>query len=317
MTGTNPLKGKLVVLIGGAGFLGGHIAQDLLEKGARVRIASRNPEQAVKLKPLANLGQMQIGRCNVLEENELNAAVVGADMVVYLIGTFGGHQQELQADRAGFAARVAASEGAQAFVYLSALGADPEADSGYASTKGEGEQQVLKAFPKATIMRPSVLFGEDDNFVHMFAGLVRTFPVLPVFGAEAKLQPLWVDDAAAAVVAALTDPASHGGKTYEIAGPDVITMEELHHDIAEGQCKDTTFIPMPDAASAIFAKLPLTPMNSDQWNLLKAGNVPSGNRPGIAKLGITPKPLSLFLNKWMTRYRKHGRFTPSRTSRTA
>lgn len=311
MAHNSPLKDKLVVLIGGAGFLGGHIAQDLLERGARVRIASRNPEQAVKLKPLANLGQMQIGRCDVMDKSQLEAAVIGADAVVYLIGTFGAHQKELQADRAGLAARVAAREGAESFTYVSALGADPQSENGYASTKGEGESQVLEAFPTASIVRPSMLFGEDDHFVHMFAGLVSTFPVLPVFGPDAPMQPLWVDDAAAAIVATLENPSSHGGKTYELAGPETITMLELHQNIAKGQCKNPAFIPVPDFASAIFAKLPLTPMNSDQWGLLKAGNVPSGDCPGIGKLGVAPKPLSLFLEKWMTRFRKHGRFTPS------
>lgn len=317
MAHNSSLKDKLIVLIGGSGFLGGHIAQDLLEKGARLRVVSRNPEKAVKLKPLANLGQMQIGRCDVRDRRELEAAVTGADMVVYLVGSFGADQKALQTDAAGFAARIAAQEGAEAFVYVSALGADPKAESGYASTKGMGEAEVLKAFPTASIVRPSILFGEDDNFVHLFAGLVSTFPVLPIFGAEAQIQPLWVDDAAAAVVEILATPASHGGKVYEIAGPEVITMGELHSQIAHGQCKDTSFIPMPDIASTIFAKLPLTPMNSDQWALLKAGNKPSGDYPGIAKLGIAPKPLSLFLDKWMTRYRKHGRFTPSRSCQSS
>lgn len=311
MARTHPLKNKLIVLIGGSGFLGGHIAQDLLEKGARLRVVSRTPEKAVKLKPLANLGQMQIGRCDVRNRRDIEAAVTGADMVVYLVGTFGADQESLQADGAGYAAKIAAREGADAFIYVSALGADAEAESGYASTKGKGEKKVLEAFPKATIVRPSILFGEDDSFVHLFANLVSTFPVLPVFGPDAQLQPLWVDDAAAAVAQILTDPSSHGGKVYELAGPEVITMEDLHQSIADGQCRNTSFIPVPDFISAIFAKLPLTPINSDQWELLKSGNKPSGDCPGLAKLGIAPKPLSLFLDKWMTRYRKHGRFTPS------
>jgi len=122
------------------------------------------------------------------------------------------------------------------------------------------------------------------------------------------LQPLFVDDAAAAVVAALADPAQHGGKTYEIAGPESVTMLDLNRRIASSQNRRRSFIEMPDGASALFAALPGTPMNGDQWALLKAGNQPSGALPGLKQLGIVPRPLGLFLDRWMTRYRKHGRF---------
>jgi NADH dehydrogenase len=142
----------------------------------------------------------------------------------------------------------------------------------------------------------------------MFAGLISMMPALPIFGAKAKLQPLWVDDAAEAIATALADPAAHGGETYEIAGPEVVTMGELNRRIARAQGRKRAFIEMPDALSAIFAALPLTPMNSDQWRMLKAGAVASGELPGIGKLGIHPKPLSLFLDRWMVRFRKHGRF---------
>jgi NADH dehydrogenase len=133
--------------------------------------------------------------------------------------------------------------------------------------------------------------------------------VLPVFGPQARLQPVWVDDVAAAAANALADPGRHGGKTYELAGPDVITMMELHQAIAKAQGRERMLVPVPDAASALFAALPGTPMNSDQWAMLKAGNVASGTLPGIDQLGVTPRPLSLFLDKWMVRFRKHGRFT--------
>jgi NADH dehydrogenase len=171
---------------------------------------------------------------------------------------------------------------------------------------------VLEAFAQATILRPSVLFGEDDSFVNMFAGLVEKLPVLPVFGAQAKLQPLWVDDAAEAIANALADPGKHGGRTYEIAGPETIGMLDLNERIAKVQGRKRYFIPVPDALSAVFAALPLTPMNSDQWKMLERGNVPAGKLPGLKALGVTPKPLALFLDKWMTRYRKHGRFGDKR-----
>ena len=214
----------------------------------------------------------------------------------------------MQASGAGLAAGAAAAQGARAFVYVSASGADAASDSGYASTKGEGEREVLAAFPQATVVRPSILFGEDDKFVNLFAGLIAALPAPPVFGAEASLQPLYVDDAAAAIANALADPARHGGKVYELAGPEVVTMAELHRRIAAAQGRERGFIAVPDAIAGLFAALPGTPMNTDQWNLLKRGNVASGERPGCAELGVQPRPLGLFLDKWMTRFRKHGRF---------
>lgn len=310
MAEPNPLEDKLVVLIGGDGFLGSHLAAELLDRDARLRIAARNPEKAFKLKPLANLGQMQFARCNVTDRRSLEVALKGADAAVYLVGTFSGDQQALQADGAGDAAQFAAEEGAGAFVYVSAIGADAEdEESGYAATKGEGERQVLDAFPDATIVRPSIMFGEDDAFVNMFADLIRTFRVLPVFGPDARIQPLWVDDAAEAIANALAGPDRHGGKIYELAGPEVVSMHELQRRIAEAQGRPRTFLPMPDAASSLFASLPGTPMSPDQWRLLKRGSIASGELPGIEELGVTPRPLGLFLDRWMTRYQKHGRFT--------
>src|SRR3990170_4492137 len=308
MAHLTPLEDKLVVLIGGGGFLGTHLAEELLRRGARLRIAERHPENAFRLKPLAELGQIQFARCNVSSRRSLEAALQGADAAVYLVGTWGGDQHALQAAGAGHAAEIAAGQGAGAFVYVSAIGAEAGSDSGYAATKAAGEALVRAAFPRATIVRPSILFGEDDKFVNLFAGLISGLPALPVFGAEARLQPLFVDDAAAAIANALADPAKHGGKTYELAGPEVLTMGELHRRIAAAQGRERGFIAVPDALAGLFAALPGTPMNADQWKLLKRGNVASGALPGCAALGVQPRPLGLFLERWMTRYRKHGRF---------
>ena len=285
-----PLEDKLVVLIGGGGFVGTHLAQALLEQGARLRIADRHPEKAQFLKPLANLGQIQFVRCNVADRRSVERAMHGADAAAYLVGAFAGDLKTVQADAAGWAAEAASANGASAFAYVSAIGADPESESGYAATKGRGEQLVLKAFPKATIVRPSVMFGEDDKFVTLFAALVAALPVLPVFGPAAKIQPVWVDDVAAALAAALADPAAHGGRTYELAGPEQLTMLELNQRIAAGQARRRIFVPVPDALSGLFAALPLTPMNGDQWRMLKAGNVASGKLPGLKQLGVQAAP---------------------------
>lgn len=312
MASTSPLAGKLVTLIGGSGFVGSHLAQALLERGARVRIAARNPEKAHRLKPLANLGQLQLARCNVKDARSITACISGSDAVAYLVGTFGADQRQLQAKGAGIAAEAASEAGAQAFAYVSAIGADATKETGYSRTKGEGEQLVLKAFAAATIIRPSVIFGEEAGMVPMFADLVAMLPVLPVFGAESQVQPVWVDDVAQGIANALEIPSAHGGKTYEAAGPDTFSMLEINRMIAASQARERSFVPMPDLLARITAALPATPINADQYAMLQEGSVASADLPQLAKLGVTPSPLSLFLDRWMVRYRRHGRFSEKR-----
>jgi NADH dehydrogenase len=308
-----PLENKLVVLIGGSGFVGSHVVEELLARGARLRIASRHPEKAHRLRPLANLGQIQLARCDVRNRRSIETVMHGADAAVYLVGSFSGDLQALHEEGAGHAAEAAAANGARSFVYVSAIGADAESVSSYAATKARGEELVRQAFPAATVLRPSVMFGEEDKFVNLFAGLIASLPLLPVFGPEARLQPVWVDDAAEALANALADPDQHGGKTYEIAGPEPVSMLDLHRRIAAAQGRERHLVPMPDGLSAVFAKLPFSPMNADQWTMLKAGSVPSGQYPGLKELGVAPKPLGLFLDRWMSRYRKHGRFGDKRS----
>ena len=306
------LEGKLIVLVGGSGFFGTHLAQELLSSGARLRIASRNPERAFKLKPLANLGQVQFARCDMTKPESLDRVVAGADAVVNLVGAFDGNLDAVQGRGVGNLAKAAKAAGAAAFVHVSAIGADAEGATAYARSKAAGEAAVLSAFPKATILRPSVLFGPDDNFINMFAGLIAAAPVMPVFGPDAPFQPLFVDDAALAVVAALGDSAAHGGKTYELGGPEVLTMLEINEQIARAQGRSPVFLPLHDAVSGAFATLtgwlPLAPLTRQQWSLLKAGNVVAPKAKGCKALGISPRPLGLFLDRWMVRYRKHGRF---------
>jgi NADH dehydrogenase len=300
--------GKLVTVLGGSGFFGKHLAQELLARGARLRIASRNPERAFRLKPLGNLGQVQFVRCDVTRPESLGPALAGADAVVNLVGAFTGDLDALQGQGAGRIAAVARAAGLSAFVHVSAIGGDAESRADYARTKAEGEAAVRAAFPAATILRPSILFGPDDNFVMMFAGLISAFPVLPVFGPEAKLQPVLVDDAAEAVAQVLADPAAHGGKTYEVAGPEVLTMLALNERIAAAQHRKRLFAPLPDGIARVIAALPGTPISRDQLALLLAGNVASPRAAGLKALGVTPRPLGLFLDRWMVRFRKHGRF---------
>lgn len=308
MTTSSPLSGQLVTLFGGSGFIGNHVAQKLLERGARLRIASRQPEKAFSLKPLANLGQIQFVPCNLAHERSVAAALAGASHAVNLVGVFAGDLEKIMGEAPGTLARLARAQGLEALVHVSAIGPGASSDVAYARAKARGEERVLAEFPQATILRPSIVFGSDDNFLNLFGGMIELLPVLPVFAPEAKLQLVYVDDVAEAVVTALEHPERHGGHTYELGGPERIGMMELHERIAAAQGRKRRFIAMPDGLSALFAALPGTPMSTDQWKLLKPGNVVSDGARGFAELGIEPRAVGLFLDTWMLRYRKHGRF---------
>ena len=304
---TRELDGKLIAVIGGTGFLGTHLAQHLLARGARLRIGSRRPEKAFAIKPLGNLGSVQVVAVNVTKPDSVRVALTGVDAVVNLVGAFAGDLDAVQGAGAGRVAAMARDAGAQAFVQVSAIGADAQSPVAYARTKAAGEEVVLAAFPGAVVVRPSILFGSDDHFLTMFAGLMG-MPVLPVFAPGAQLQPLDVDDAARAIGNVLAARGAHAGKTFEIAGPEVMTMLDLNQRIARATQRSPLFIGLPDGVSKLIAALPLTPISSDQLSLLLKGNVASGALPGLRELGVQPRPLDLLLERWLVTYRKHGRF---------
>ena len=305
---SSPLSGQLVTIFGGTGYIGNYVAQSLLARGARLRLASRSPGKAQDLKPLANLGQMQLMPCDITREEHVAAALEGASYVVNLVGAFDGDLVKLMGEAPGTMARMAAANGVKSFVQISAIGADAGSPTAYARGKALGEERVLAAFPKATVLRPSIVFGKDDNFLNLFGGMIEMLPILPVFGPEAKLQLVYADDVAEAVAVALEHPERHGGYTYELGGPEQLSMMQIHERIAAAQGRKRTFLPVPDGLSATFAALPGTPMSRDQWTLLKPGSTVAPGARGFDELGIEPKPLGLFLDKWMLRYRKHGRF---------
>lgn len=308
MSKASPLSDALVTVFGGGGYIGNYVVQALLARGARVRVASRKPETSWPLKPLANLGQLQFARCDLLKTDHITSALAGADYVVNLVGDFAGDLGTLMGEAPGHMARTAAANGAKGFIHVSAIGADENSTTAYGKSKALGERLVLEGFENAVILRPSIVFGKDDNFLNLFAGMIEHLPVLPVFGHDRELQLVYVDDVAEAVVTALESPQTFGGKTFELGGPEKLTMLEIHERIAAAQGRERRFLEVPDGASALFAAMPLTPMSRDQWALLKAGNVVADGANTIADLGVEARPLGLFLDKWMTRYRKFGRF---------
>ena len=306
------MKDRLVTLIGGGGFVGRYVAQELYRAGARVRIAQRRPRDAWFLKPLGGLGQTQFVAADVTRPDTVARAVDGADHVVNLVGVLSGNFRGVHVDGARNVAEAAKQAGVESLVHFSALGADPASDSAYGRTKAQGEASVLDAFPPATVLRPATLFGREDQFVNRFAGMIAApLPVVPVLRPNAKFQPAYVADVAAAAVAALADPKTHGGKTYSLGGPDVLTMAELYRWIAETIGRKPAFAELPDALGALvasFGALPGAPITRDQWRMLGHDNIVPTGAEGFAAFGITPTPLAAVAPDWLVRFRRHGRF---------
>ncbi|HEY0625447.1 MAG TPA: complex I NDUFA9 subunit family protein [Allosphingosinicella sp.] len=303
---------RVVTLFGGGGFLGRYVAQALYKTGARVRIAQRDPRKAFFLKPLGALGQTQFVGVDIRNEEEVAHAVKGSFAVVNLVGILKGNFWQVHVDGAETIARAAAAAGASSLVHVSAIGADPESPSAYGRSKGEGEEAVRAAFPNATIMRPSVVFGREDNFVNRFAGLTRLLPALPVIRGAAKFQPVYAVDAGRAIAAAALDPETHGGKTYELGGPEVMTMRELNAFICSTTGHNRQLIDIPDRAAGPLARftgwLPGAPITWDQWLMLQKDNVVSDKARGLRDFGIAPTPLKAVSEGWLTSYRRGGRF---------
>jgi uncharacterized protein YbjT (DUF2867 family) len=302
------MKDKLVTLIGGGGFFGRYVAQALYRSGARVRIAQKRPRDAWFLKPLGGLGQTQFVAADVTAPETIRRAADGADMVVNLAGTFGPQMQAVHVDGARNVAEAAARAGVGALVHISAIGADPASPAAYGRSKAGGEAAVQAAFPQATILRPSVMFGREDQFVNRFAGMIAAAPIVPVLRAGARFQPLYVADAADAVAAALADPETHAGKTYELGGPDVLAMGELFRWIAGAVGRKPHFVELPDSLGALLPMLPGAPITRDQWTMLQTDNVVGAGAASLEAFGITPTPLATVAPAWLVRFRKHGRF---------
>ena len=310
----DPNTPRTITLIGGGGFIGRHAVEALLKHNVRLRIAERNPKSAHTLMPLSKPGQIALVPADLTRPATIERAVEGADAVVNLVGTFDVAQQRaLHVEGAGRAAELAKEAGARAFVQISAIGADPDGVSSYARTKGAGEAAVRSAFDDATILRPSTVFGAEDEFTNRFAGMMD-LPVTPVLAGETRFQPVFVRDLGQAIARAALDPASHGGTTYEIAGPEVMSLRAINEAIADLSGRDPNFLDLPPAAGSLIAAfgfLPGAPLSKDQWAMLQRDNVKDEAMPGLADMGITPTPFAV-AGDWLGRFKPGGRFAPVR-----
>jgi uncharacterized protein YbjT (DUF2867 family) len=304
-----------VTVIGGAGFLGRYLIRRLAEQGHGLRVAVRDPEAASYLKPMGDVGQVQPIQANIRNQASIARAVDGADMVVNLAGVmFPGGAQSFQAVHeygAETVATAAASAGVGRLLHISALGAADDSESKYARSKAVGEAAVREAYPDATIIRPATVFGPEDKFFNLFALIASLSPVMPLLGGgHNRMQPVYVGDVAKAMAALLRDEAPVGG-TYELGGPQVLTMAELMVMVCEQTGRNRLPVPLPYALAKVYAFfLQLTPwhiLTVDQVELLKSDNVVSGDLPGLADLGVTPTALAAVLPGYLHRYRKAGR----------
>lgn len=305
------MRNKVVTVFGGSGFIGRYVVRALLAKGARVRVAGRTPSDGWFLKTQGGLGQTQFVAADIRNPRSVAQALAGADAAINLVGILKGDFEAYHVDGARHVAEAAALQGCNALVHISAIGADANALSEYGRSKAAGEAAVRAAFPAATILRPSVVFGREDNFVNKFASMISMLPVVPVIGAATKFQPIFVGDVASAVVAALDTP----GKTLEIGGPQVPSMLTLNQWIAQAIDREVGFIPVANDFAALLAAatgwLPGAPITSDQVKMLKTDNVVTGEN-GLKTLGIAPTPIEAVAPEWLVRYRRHGRFTTAK-----
>ncbi|WP_374654356.1 complex I NDUFA9 subunit family protein [Dongia sp.] len=304
----------LVTVFGGSGFIGRYVVQRLARAGWQVRVAVRRPNEALFLKTAGDVGQVTPVAANIRDDRSVAAAVAGADAVINLVGIlYASGKQSFDAVQAKGAARIAAAAkaaGATRFVQISAIGADPASDSAYARSKAEGEQAVKLAFANATILRPSIVFGPEDDFFNRFARMAMMSPALPLIGGgHTKFQPVYVADVAAAVERVLED-AGTTGRTYELGGPRSYTFRALMEMMLKeiGRCR--LLVPLPFALATLKASflqlLPIKLLTVDQVRLLKRDNVVAANALGFKDLGIAPTTLEAVLPSYLDQYRPLG-----------
>jgi uncharacterized protein YbjT (DUF2867 family) len=303
---------RVVTVFGGSGFVGRHLVRRLAADEWLVRAAVRDPERAMFLKVFGEPGQIVPISADITDVGSVARVTDGADAVINLVGilyergrrTF----RRVHVEGAATAAQAARSAGSTRFVQMSAIGADADSPAEYARTKAAGEQAVLEAFPDASITRPSVIFGPEDDFFNRFAAMARLMPVLPVF--ETTFQPVYVGDVAEAIVRLLGNPATTG-KTYELGGPRVASFRELMQLMLDEIGRERALLPLPLALAEFEAwfleKLPVPPLTRDQVKLLGRDNVVAPGALALSDLGIEPTAMEVVLPTYLHRYRPQAK----------
>ncbi|WOI53553.1 complex I NDUFA9 subunit family protein [Parvularcula sp. LCG005] len=318
---------KLAVVFGASGFLGRHVVRELAAKGWRVRAAVRRPNYANHLRPLGAVGQIELSQANVRYRDTVDQALDGADAVINLVGILKPEGKQkfaaVQRDGARNIAELCAKRGITNVVHVSAIGADDDSESDYARTKAEGEAAFRQFVPETVVLRPSIIFGPQDDFFNRFAGMSRMSPFLPLIGGgKTKFQPVYVDDVADCIRLAV-ESADYAGRTFELGGPEVKTFKELMELTLRIVGRRRALLPIPffaaepmgSVGSFVDSVSPFdAPITADQVKLLKSDNVvgQSGedNVGNIADFGITPETMETILPTYLVRFRKAGQFSP-------
>lgn len=312
---------KLVTIYGGSGFVGRYIARRLAHRGWRIRVAVRRPNEAMHVRTYGVVGQVEPVLCNIRDDDSVRAVMNGADAVVNCVGTFARRGRNnfhaVQHQGAERIARIAVEQDVAQLVHISAIGADPDAESIYARTKALGEESVLAHFPKAVILRPSVIFGHEDAFFNRFAAMTRLGPILPVVGAETRFQAVYVDDVAAAAAMGVEGTAAPG--IYELGGPDVNTFRELMQQMLGVIRRRRLIVNIPFWMASVMgwmfemvekASFGLVPpqITRDQVTSLRVDNVVSDEAKTFADLGIDPVASEAVLPDYLWRFRPGGQY---------
>jgi len=313
-------KNDLVTVFGASGFVGRHAVRALAQEGWRIRAVCRKPNLANYLLPAGHVGQIQLTRGNVNDDEDVAKAVAGAGAVVNTTGVLFGHGEQdfdhINAEAPRRIAIAARAAGARSLVHVSAIGADPDAESDYATSKGCGERYLREEYPDATVLRPSVIFGAEDRFFNKFASLARLLPGLPLIGGgHTRFQPVWVTDLADAIVRSLA-LADARGQTYEIGGPAVLTFREILEFVLRETGRKRLLVPVPfwlASVEAFFLQMPgiigLEPLlTTDQVTLLKSDNVVHEGAKTFAELGIAPHTIESVVPSYIWRFHPKGQF---------
>ena len=316
-----PNSMPLVTIFGGSGFVGRYIAQRMARAGWRVRVAVRRPNEAMFVQPYGDVGQVVPILANIRNADSTRRAIAGADAVINCVGILQENSRQkfdvVQSEAAGRIARLAAEEGVSKLVHLSALGADVNSNSAYAKSKADGEAAILRNFPSAVILRPSVVFGTEDKFFNRYAAISRLTLIIPLFGADTKFQPVYVDDVAAAAALAVTGDVGAG--IYELGGPDVATTRELIANVMDVVHRRRLLVAVPmwlarmqawgfDMIAKTTRGLIPAIISRDHLKMLQTDNVVTEGTKGFADLGITPTPMDTVLDGYLYCYRPSGQY---------